>query len=157
MPIVRTYQCTECFHRMEQTLSSDQWEAPPPVCPRCAAYDFEHRMQQEFKPFAITGSASARANSIAEDIIEKDYHVADIQRERRIQGTPKVRYQDAGSVPSTAGTWGSTNAALEQAIASGREVRQRYGSGLDVLQSNLKAGLEPDLIANSKRRAIRVY
>lgn len=151
MPIVRTFQCEDCFHRVELTLSSEQWDDPPPECPMCA----RREMQQEFKPVAITGSPTAKANTIAEDILANDYHVADIQRERRVEGTPSVRYKDAGTAPI--GAWGSTNAAMEQAIAAGRQVRLQHGSGLDVLQANLKSGVEPDLIANSKRRAIKVY
>jgi hypothetical protein len=63
-----------------------------------------------------------------------------------------VRYKDqTAGVPVS--TWGKdqTNAALEQAIAVGRQSRLRHGSGLDVLQANLASGAEPDLIANSKR------
>ena len=152
MPIIRTYQCEQCFHRMELTLAADDWNAPPPECPVCA----EAQMQQEFKPFAIGGSNTAKAHAIAEDIVNNDYHVADMQREHRPQGTPKVRYKDAGSVPAQSANWGATSEALSMAIAAGRETRLQHGSGLDVLQANIKSGVEPDLIELSKRRSIRV-
>jgi hypothetical protein len=129
------------------TLTAEQWDDPPPDCPACAA-----RTQQEFKPFGITGSIGTRAHDIAEEIITSDYHAADFQREHRQDGTPSVRYKDQ-TVGIPVSTWGKdqTNAALEQAIAVGRQSRLRYGSGLDVLQANLASGAEPDLIANSKR------
>ena len=152
MPIVRTYQCIECFHRVELTLSAEEWDNPPPACPRCSVIT-----QQEFKPFAIGGSVSGKANAITEDILANDYHVADIKREGRQQGTPSVRYKDAATVPAQSGSWGATNQALEQAVVLGRQSRLQHGSGLDILQANLKSGAEPDLIANSKRRAIRIY
>ena len=43
------------------------------------------------------------------------------------------------------------------AIAAGRANRLRYGSGLDVLQHNLKTGVQPDLIELSKRRSIKLH
>jgi len=145
MPIVRTYACEACNHWIEVTLSADQWEEGEPDCPMCAA-----RTVQEFKPFAITGGISTRAADIAESIITTDYHAADFQRETRQEGTPAVRYRD--EKPATpASTWNGASAALEQAIAVGRQSRKKYGSGLDVLQANLASGAEPDLIANSKR------
>jgi hypothetical protein len=153
MPIVRTYQCEECFNRIELTLAAEDWDAPPPECPTCA----RQPMQQDFKPFAIGGSISGKAHAIAEDIASNDYHVADIQRERRPEGTPKVRYKDAGSTPAQATNWGATSEALSMAIAAGRETRLNYGSGLDVLQANIKSGVEPDLIELSKRRSIKVF
>jgi hypothetical protein len=130
----------------------EQWDSPPPDCPACA----ERQMQQEFKPVAIGGSISARANAAAEDIAANDYHVADMTRER--EGIPKVRYKDqiAASVPPS--TWGGVpHATLEAAIASGRQMRLQFGSGLDVLQSNIRNGIEPDLIANSKRISTKVW
>jgi hypothetical protein len=36
-------------------------------------------------------------------------------------------------------------------------MRLKYGSGLDVLQHNIKTGAEPDLVEISKRRAMRVF
>jgi hypothetical protein len=145
MPIVRTFACPACNHWLEVTLTADQWEEGEPDCPMCAA-----RTVQEFKPFGITGGISTRAADIAESIITTDYHAADFQRETRQEGAPVVRYKD--EKPGTpASTWSGTHAALEQAIAVGRQSRKHYGSGLDVLQSNLASGAEPDLIANSKR------
>ena len=105
---------------------------------------------------AIGGSASGRAHAIAEDIAGKDYHVADMQREHRAEGTPKVRYKDADIGPNSS-SWGIAQQSLQQAIALGRETRLKYGSGLDVLQSNIRKGVEPDLIALSKRKSARIY
>ena len=151
MPIVRTYQCEDCNHRLEVTLSADDWNAPPPPCPECEA----RSMQQEFRPFAIGGSVSARAHALAEDIADKDYHVADMKRDKHAT-TPTVRYKDQTStIPSS--TWQAASETLQAAIATGRETRIRHGNGLDVLQHNLKTGAEPDLIANSKARAIKVW
>jgi len=151
MPIVRTYQCEDCNHRLEMTLSADDWNAPPPPCPQCEA----RSMNQDFRPIAIGGSPSARAHAIAEDIADRDYHVADMQRDKQAL-TPAVRYKDQPSnlLPST---WQAANATLEAAIASGRQTRLQHGSGLDVLQANLKSGVEPDLIAISKKRAMKVW
>jgi hypothetical protein len=42
-------------------------------------------------------------------------------------------------------------------MAAGRQTRLKHGSGLDILQANLKSGVEPDLIEVSKRRAMRVW
>lgn len=151
MPIVRTYACEDCNHMMEVTLSSEQWNDAPPSCPECA----QRAMRQEFMPVAIGGSASARAHAIAEDIAAKDYHVADMQDDRKEGLAPKVRYKD--QTPPTPSTWGIAAAAMEQAIASGRQTRLDFGSGLDVLQHNLKTGAEPDLIAASKQRAMKVW
>lgn len=152
MPIRRTYACPECNHWLELTLDADQWDAPEPECPACAS-----RTRQEFVPFGITGSTTARAHAIAEDIVTSDYHAADFQREWRREGTPAVRYKDQNS-RTDASSWSGVNAALEQAVAIGRQTRTRYGgSGLDILQANLKSGAEPDLIANSKRKSIRVW
>jgi 2-hydroxychromene-2-carboxylate isomerase len=113
-------------------------------------------MQQEFKPVALGGSASTKAHTIAEDIIRNDYHVADFNREHRREGTPKVRYTDQNS-RNDRSSWGTAHAALETAIASGRQIRQQYGSGLDVLQANLKSGAQRDLIAASKERSIKIW
>ena len=154
MPIVRTYQCSECFHRVELTLAPEQWDDPAPACPHCAPGE---AMRQEFKPFAIGGSPSARAHAIAEDIAGADYHVADMQREHRPEGTPKVRYKDAVSTPSQASTWGAATETIQAAMAYGKQTRLQHGSGLDILQANLKSGKEPDLIALSKKRSIRLY
>lgn len=153
MPIVRTYGCGECNHVFEITLTADQWDAPPPDCPMCVS----RPMQQEFRPIAINGSPSARAHAIAEDIATTDYQAADFQREHRSEGTPKVRYRDQKpDIPPS--TWsGMPAATLQEAISVGRHTRINYGSGLDALQSGLKNGTIPDLIANSKKRAMRVY
>lgn len=152
MPIIKTYACPECNFWLEVTLSAEQWDDPEPECPKCT-----ERTQQVFKPFGITGSNTARAHAIAEEIVTSDYHVADFQREHRREGTPSVRYKDQNSRADNS-SWSGVNAALEQAVAIGRQTRARYGgNGLDILQANLKSGAEPDLIANSKRRSIKVW
>lgn len=152
LPIKRTYACEACNHFLEVTLDADQWDAPAPECPACAV-----RLQQQFVPFGITGSNTARAHSIAEEIVASDYHAADFQREWRREGTPSVRYKDqSGSTPASA--WSGVQGALEQAVAIGRQTRARFGgTGLDVLKANLASGAEPDLIANSKRKSIKVW
>ena len=138
---------------MTITLTYEQWDEPPPDCPECA----RRSMQQDFRPVAITGSPAARARGIAEDIAANDYHVADMQHERRPEGTPKVRYKDETG-PAVQSAWsGVNNETLAAAMAAGRQTRLSFGSGLDVLQSNIKSGKEPDLIEISKRRAMRVY
>lgn len=158
MPIVRSYMCQECAHQITITLSSDQWDDPPPDCPRCIAWDFQHTMQQDFKPVAINGSNAAKARALAEDIAANDYHVADMQHEHRYEGKPKVRYKDETPASLPAGTWaGVSQDTLAQAIAIGRETRLNFGSGLDILQHNIKTGAEPDLIANSKKMSGRVW
>lgn len=151
MPIVRSYMCNECGHYMSVTLSAEQWDEPAPLCPICTSLT-----QQDFKPAAIGGSVRSKAEKLTEDIIEKDYHVGDIQRDRHEGVAPKVRYKDQGRPPNPS-TWGVAREALEGAIASGRQTRLLHGSGLDVLQQSLKNGTQPDLIELSKRRAMRIY
>jgi hypothetical protein len=149
--IIKTYGCLACGYTMEVTLEASQWDDPEPDCPHCAA-----RTQQEFRPFAITGSVSARAHSIAEEIITSDYHAANFQREHRQDGTPQVRYKDQAG-PVTPAQWNAATGAIEQAIAVGRPMRLKHGSGLDALQENLRSGVEPDLIANSKRISAKIW
>jgi len=153
MPIVRSYFCEQCAHQMTITLTQEQWDDPPPDCPECS----RRAMQQEFRPVAITGSPSARAHAIAEDIAANDYHVADMGDARKEGDLPKVRYKDASPASLPASSWsGVSSEALSAAMTAGRHTRLNFGSGLDELQANIKSGAEPDLIANSKRRAIRV-
>jgi len=114
-------------------------------------------MQQEFKPPAIVGhTARSKAEAITEDVLRNDYHVADLNQDKYEQ-TPQVRYTDSSNTPSQASTWTAGQESLEQAVALGRQNRLKYGSGLDILQNNLKNGTEVDLIAASKRRAMRVW
>lgn len=160
MPIVRTYQCGDCFHRMTVTLDSSEWNAPPPDCPACAQRDAQP-MQQEFRPVAIGGSHRARAVALAEKIAAEDYHVADMKVEGKEGGRPKVRYKDVTptQMPSS---WGQTAAGitvdLGAAMRSGHEVRTKHGgNGLDILQRALKDGSQPDLIEVSKRNMARIY
>ena len=155
MPIVRTYGCPECNHIMEVTLTAEQWDDPPPDCPRCAAWDFEHPTQQIFKPPAIGGSNRSKAVAVAEKIAAEDYNVANMNTEGKEGHTPKVRYKDAAVV--TPSTWGIAQEALQSAITAGRESRLKYGSGLDVLQHTLKTGDQPDLIELSKKRSARIW
>ena len=154
MPIMRTYMCGECSHRMEVVLSADQWDAPPPSCESCDA-----RMGQEFKPPAIGGSLSMRAHRIAEDIIANDYGVANVSFDNREGVTPKVRYKDQ-SATALQSTWGGQVAnALETAIAIGKQTRSESGGmdGLDMLKRNLASGAQVDLIEASRRKAIKVW
>lgn len=153
MPIRRTYQCGECFVRYEVELPAEHWDAAPPSCPACDARE----LKQEFRPIAIGGSVSARANKITEDILEKDYHVSDIQRDRHEGATPKVNFKDQTATVAPSNWTAVGREALEMAIANGRQTRLEFGSGLDVLQSNLKSGAQPDLIEVSKRRSARVW
>ena len=162
MPITRTYQCGECFHRIEVVLPFDQWDAPPPNCPRCVAWDLDHRMQQEFKPIAVKGvEAGHRANAqkLAETIAHEDYGVDDFHAEARQGGTPKVRYKDQGTPlqQQQVSSWGANGEMLAKAMQAGREVRKQGGDGLDILQGALKSGAQPDLIEQSKKRMMRVY
>ena len=154
MPIMRTYMCGECSHRMEIELPSDQWDAPPPSCDLCDA-----RTGQEFKPPAIGGSVSMRAHRITEDIIAKDYQVADVKFDNREGGKPKVRYKDQSSTQLQS-TWGGQIAnAVETAITIGKQNRRENGGfdGLDMLKKSLDSGAQPDLIEASRRRAIKVW
>lgn len=151
MPIVRTYGCNQCGYVMEVTLRLDQADDAAPACPMCE----RRAMRQEFKPVAITGSVAARARDLAQTIAHEDYHVADIEMDRRAQSRPTVRYKDQGA-PS-ASTWSVANEALQSAISAGRASRQKYGDGLDILQANLKDGTQPDLIEISKKRAMRIW
>lgn len=153
MPIVRTYGCEGCGFVMDVTLTLEQADNPPPDCPRCAGVT-----QQEFKPVAIGGSTSARANKLTEDILANDYGVANMQRDHREGSTPTVRYKDQGNA-AQASTWGATGAMLEQAVAVGRQTRMANGglSGVDTLQAMLKSGQQVDLIEASKKRSMKVW
>ena len=148
--ILRTYGCADCNHMMTVELTADQWNQDPPECPMCA-----HRTHQEFAVPAIGGSARGKAVSMALDIAERDYGVADIQADGKHGGTPKVRYRDTSA--ENASSWGMHSEALATAVSLGRETRLKHGSGLDVLQAGLKSGAQPDLIALSKKRSMRVW
>jgi hypothetical protein len=134
---------------MTVDLRSDQWNVDPPDCPACS-----EQTHQEFFPPAIGGSAHARASALAENIAAEDYNVADMPTSA---SRGSVRYKDASAdiLPSS---WaGAAQGQLAQAIQLGREVRLKHGSGLDVLQGALKSGAQRDLIADSRRRSIKVY
>jgi hypothetical protein len=155
MPIRRTYGCPECNHLIEVTLTMDQVDDPPPSCSECDRRD----MQQHFKaPGIVNSSPHSRAQKLADDILANDYHVADIERDRRHESRPKVRYKDSSpnELPSN---WNSVAvpAAMETALAVGRQNRMAFGSGLDVLQANLKSGAQPDLIEVSKKRSAKIW
>jgi hypothetical protein len=139
------------MHMMEVTLTMEQVDDPPPECPACA-----RQLKQEFRPVALGGSVSSKAHRIAEDIASNDYHVSDMNVGRKEGEASKVRYKDQTSTVAPS-SWGIAQQALEGAIASGRQNRLRHGSGLDVLQANLKSGAEPDLIEASKRRMIKLW
>ena len=153
MPIMRTYMCPDCSHRMEVVLAAEQWDAPPPSCESCDA-----RMGQEFKPPAIGGSISMRAHRVAEDILANDYQVADVKFDNRQGGTPKVRYRDQ-TAATIGSSWQGANQLLEQAVAIGKQTRREAGGfdGLDMLKANLASGAQPDLIEASRKRAIKVW
>ena len=151
MPIVRTFQCEDCFGRIEITLEAHQWDDPPPTCPHCAT----RPMQQEFKPPGIIGSPRSKAVKMAETIASEDYGVADFKAEGKEGHAAKHRLKDAKVTnPST---WGATQEALSIAIAAGRETRRAHGDGLDILQHALKTGAQPDLIEQSKKRAAKIW
>ena len=149
MPIQRTYMCSECAHVMEVTLELAQWDAPPPSCPMCEVRE----MRQEFRPPNIGGSHFARATAMAEEIAANDYHVADMQVQRREGNATKVRYKDEGSTPDHGTAWGSAQAraALQTAISVGKQTRLQHGSSLDIIKEM------PDLIAASKKRSARIW
>ena len=151
MPIVRSFCCEECFHQMDVVLSAEQWNDPPPNCPACEA-----RLRQDFRPVAIGGSTRSKAVALAEDIAAKDYNVADMKVEGREGHKPTVRYKDQ-TADLGGSSWVGAQGMLEQAIATGRQTRLQHGSGLDVLQSALKSGAQPDLIEASKKRLIKVW
>ena len=170
MPIRRTYACPECMHLFDVVLAMDQVDEPPPDCPKCAAWDLRTQTQQQFKaPGIINSSPRSRANAVVEDIMANDYHVADVQRDRHEGATPKVRYvpkdidgnKIADNRPRTSGPPANWNAipqgALSEAIAFGKQTRKQHGTGLDVLQSNLKSGAQADLIEVSKRRSAKIW
>jgi hypothetical protein len=141
---------------MEVTLTAEEWDSPPPSCEMC---DRRESMDQEFKPFGIGGSVHGRAAKIAEDIIANDFNVANFQSDRRRGGTPKVRYKDQSDLvqPSNWQAAQGHKAMLEAAISIGKQNRRQFGDGLDMLQRGIKSGAQPDLIANSKKKAIRVW
>jgi hypothetical protein len=153
--IIRTYGCANCGNFIEVELRADQWDQEPPDCQRCLDPVGAFQMVQEFKPPAIGGTAEARAVKIAEDIMAKDYNVADFKPDNRVGGTPKVRYNDTKDYPAS--TWNMPSPALAQAAALGRENRLKHGNGLDALQWGLKSGTQPDLIALSKARSARIW
>lgn len=149
--IRRTYHCPECNHRMEVELSADQWDASPPSCESCDARD----MNQEFAVPAIGGSVASRAARIAEDIIANDYGVANYTGDNREGGVGKVSYASPPSGAVGTSQWAGN--MLQEAISIGRKTRMEGGSGLDILQRNLKSGAQPDLIEMSRQRAIKVW
>jgi hypothetical protein len=153
MPIMRTYMCPECSHRMEVVLSADEWNADPPSCEAC-----DGNTRQEFKPPAIGGSVGSRARKLTEDIIANDYGVADVKFDRR-GGVPKVRYKDQSSTQLQSNWGGQIANAVETAVSIGKQTRRENGGfdGLDMLKANLASGAQPDLIEASKRRAIKVW
>jgi hypothetical protein len=134
---------------MEVELTLAQADVPAPVCPAC-----NERTQQDFKPPGIVGtSARSKAEKIKDDILANDYKVGDINRS---PSRPHLHYKDQ-SPPGSASSWQASQEMLRGAAAAGRQIRERFGSGLDVLHSNIKSGAEPDLIELSKRKAIKIW
>ena len=155
MPIVRTYCCVECNHQIEVWLENHQLDDPPPECPRCAAWDLQEPMRQEFKaPGIINHTPQSKAEAMKDDILANDYHVADYQKDKA-DPVPKVRYKDQNTRTSQRSTWQAANETLAEAITLGRQNRLQFGSGLDILQRNLANGTEVDLIKASKERMKR--
>lgn len=155
MPIQRTYQCPACNHRMEVTLTAEEWDSPPPSCVMCDARE----MNQEFQPPALGGSVRMRAAKITEDILANDYNVANYTPDGREGGVGKTVYKDQTSA-LLGGSWQQAGhkAILEQAISIGKQNKSQFGAdGLDILKRNLASGAQPDLIEASKRRAIKVW
>ena len=152
MPITRTYQCGDCFHRMTVVLSLDQWDAQPPACPACE----QRAMDQQFVPIAVKGTQARHreaARNLAETIASEDYGVADMTT--RGKGEPiKHRLKDQGTPAQQAQVahWTGDMSNIGHAIAAGRKTRSEGGDGLDILQRALKSGAQPDLIEVSKRR-----
>lgn len=151
MSIHRVYMCGECGNRIEVTLSSDQWDQPAPSCPACDAAD---KMGQEFH-VNIGGSLASRAAAITEDIMRRDYGISNYTGDNREGGVGKVNY--ASPPTGSVGTSQWAGNMLQEAISIGRKTRMEGGSGLDILQRNLKSGAQPDLIEASKQRAIKVW
>ena len=155
MPIIRTYACPDCNHMMDVVLSMEQVDDPPPECPRCIEREARRGMVQEFRPVNISGSAQGKAGRLADDILENDYQVADMNRPH-VGDKRKIRYRDqVAAYPES--TWTMAQGALETAIAAGRQVRLKHGSGLDVLSHNLRTGAQKDLIEVSKQGSIKVW
>ena len=153
MPIVRTFQCEECFHRVELTLTMEQWDEPPPPCPACAT----RQMQQEFKPPGLIGSPRSRAVKIAETIASEDYGVADFKAEGKEGHAAKHRLKDQPA-PISQSTWTANMETIAAAAAQGRRTRlESGGDGLDLLKAALKDGSQPDLIEQSKKRMMKVW
>lgn len=143
--ILRTYGCEGCNHMMTVELRSDQWDQEPPECPMCANVTY-----QQFKPPGIGGSLRSKATDLALDIAERDYGVADLHSPNREGEHPKVRYKDM-TPAENASSWGVHSEALATAASLGRQTRLQHGSGLDVIKTM------PDLIAESKKRSMKVW
>lgn len=142
--ILRTYGCAQCNHMMTVELRAEQWDQEPPECPQCANVTY-----QEFQPPGIGGSVRSRAVKLAEDIASNDYGAADFKAEGRPEGRAQVRYKDQPAESSS--SWGVHSEALATAVSLGRQTRLQHGSGLDVIKTM------PDLIAESKKRSMRVW
>jgi hypothetical protein len=111
--------------------------------------------RQEFKPVAMSGTAALSDRSKkdginrATEIATEDMGVADFKVHPKY-GVENVRYKDAPK-------WTGLDANMAQAMAVNRQDRINFGTGLEVLQHNLKTGVQPDLIEASKRRSARVW
>jgi hypothetical protein len=146
--------CNECGTVFNRTLEYSQVDAEPPDCPACLA-----ATRQDFRPVAVHGvkaRTAEEARKIAMDIAVNDYGVRDINIKNREGETNKVTYRDQPA--QQPGNWVAPNSEmLSAALADGRATREQYGSGLDVLEGNLKSGVQPDLIQLSKARCMKVW
>lgn len=135
------------------TLQASEWQKPAPECPNCLV-DGEVPMAQDFKPFGIGGSARSKAVKIAETIAAEDYGATDFHAEGREGHGARPSY---GGTPTSTqqSTWGMAQSVLPQAIELGRENRLRYGDPLAALQKNIKAGVVPDILAQSRKRSFK--
>jgi hypothetical protein len=71
----------------------------------------------------------------------------------RVELASKVRPENTDQGSALPSSWSVPMEVFEAAFAAGRQTRLIYGSGLEVLQDNLKSGAQPDLIELSKRRS----
>ena len=136
-------------------LRADQADDEAPDCPQCSS-----STRQEFQPIAIAGVKAgnrAAATALAETIAREDYGVEDMTI--RTGEHAKVRYKDRAPESQPPSTWiGPNMDMLNAGLREGAATRRDFGgSGLDVLQANLNSGAQPDLIALSKRRSMKVW
>lgn len=153
MPI-RTYGCPDCGGVLEVVLTMAEWEAPPPDCPNCAA-----ATEQQFKPFAVGGSAQVRAAKIAQEIAEKDLGLTNFELGRHgAPAAPGYGHQAPKPPPGI-----DSQAVLKSMLGSGQaQIDPSRGgrgfSALRQLQDGIRDGTVPDLVgkANVARNSIKI-